>query len=234
MGERLVRTAFVVALILGFAVASGAPVGVATTHPVERSHTDSQQEISVTIDCNASEVQVDAPRGVQYVLRTSLASVQPSATETVTTTRTAAGDTTEPIPRDGVVFAFVQRGGQTVASAFENCETAPTAVGTPAPGQPNVTIDCNTSQVNVSAAPMETYTLQTTKIVVTPPLTQTVNDVRTAQGTSTTTVDDADVVFAFVTTGDGTVTRAFANCTDVNRTTPTPTRTPASPFPPFF
>jgi hypothetical protein len=146
MGERLVRTVLVVVLILGFAVASGAPVGVVTAHPVERSHTDSQGEISVTIDCN-------------------------------------------------------------------------------------------TSRVNVSAAPMETYTLQTTKIVVTPPLTQTINDVRTAQGNTTTVVDDADVVFAFVTTRDGTVTRAFANCQDANRTTPTtptPTRTPTSPFPPFF
>lgn len=103
-----------------------APVGGSGPNATTRT---SGANVSVAVDCDASEVRVVAPADTAYTLRVSNVVVTATSTEAYTTAQTASGNATVAVG-DGAIAAFVFAsdgtgdGDSAVASAFENCGTA--------------------------------------------------------------------------------------------------------------
>lgn len=84
---------------------------------------------SITVDCNARQLQVNARADQKYTLRVSQLQITPTGTDLSANQRTASGNTTASLAEERMVFAFVTTDAGTVATASENCtqynETSP-------------------------------------------------------------------------------------------------------------
>lgn len=206
----------IAALLLNSVVTAGITSG-GSDATESRSGDDT---ISVTIDCNVSEVRVTAPAEAEYSLRVGQTIVGPTSSKTGSTTTDASGDTTVSVEPSDVMFAFVFQDGETVTSAVKICddETGAKTTGGPADeGAPSITIDCDANRLRVDAHADQEYTLKVSQLRVTPTGTDSSSEQQTVRGSTTVSFADESAVFAFITTDAGTVATAHENCMQSDR-----------------
>lgn len=96
----------------------------------------------------------------------------------------------------------------------------------------SVEIDCNESEVRVTAPEQFEYTLRVSNVVVTPERSEVLTTTTTESGNATVSLTESAPVYVFVSTGAGLATSAFENCALVaeqaNATTTTTEPAPAS------
>jgi len=222
---RQVGVAFVAAVLAVSVGAIGAFGAGGPSVPDQSTTTESGADgPSIAIDCADEQVRVDAPDDYEYSL--TVASVDISAGGLGTqsaTSGTYAGDHTASFDADGFAFAFVTDAstGETVAATYENCAVAEetterettTADDSDAP---SIQIDCNESEVRVTAPEDESYGLEVGSVAVTPGSVDSSNVATSEEGNATVTFE-GDLVSVYVTDGDEVVASAVAYCGDVSR-----------------
>lgn len=96
----------------------------------------------------------------------------------------------------------------------------------------SVEIDCNESEVRVSAPDQFQYVLRVSNVVVTPERSEVLATTTTESGDATVSLTESGPVYVFVSTGGGLAASAFENCALVdaqaNETTTTTEPAPAS------
>lgn len=181
-----------------------------------------QDDVTLEIDCNESEVRVTAPGTFEYTLRVANVLVTPERSHVSTTTTTESGNATVSLSENAIVYAFASSDAEVVTSALQNCALEPTPQAPNATQTPNATtqppesdvasveIDCNASEVQVTAPGDFAYTLQISNIVATAASIDVSTTSRTATGNATVSLGDAGEISVFVS--NETVTSAFENC----------------------
>lgn len=210
------------AILLLLAVTGGPALGLLATGSGPASdttsnmvHAEDNNDVTVEIDCNTSQVRVTAPVDDDYGL--TVVETSRLGADTSTSRQTPlSGNTTVEVNEAEVVYAYVTDAstGEPITTAVTQCEELPETAATNETDGPSIAIDCDENAVRFTAPEDVSYTARVSSVDVSPTGASTGSMSRTAEG-NTTISANGELVMASLDAGDGPVS-AIRDCSRID------------------